>query len=84
MNNREMKTILKLIDLKQEETLLKRLFMPFWKALTITVIFIAFLFIGRGSFFLGILLSSIIVFGIYMSCKSHNRLIEIELESLKK
>ena len=84
MNNREMKTILKLIDLKQEETLLKWLFMPFWKALTITVIFIAFLFIGRGSFFLGILLSPIIVFGIYMSCKSHNRLIEIELESLKK
>ena len=82
MDNREMKTILKLIELKQEEGFLKWLFMPFWMALTATVIFIAFLFIGSGSFFSVIPLTPIIAFGIYMSRRSHNRLKEIKKDNL--
>ena len=78
MNNQEMQTILKLIGLKQEEGLLKWLFMPFWKSLTATIIFIAVCFVFSGSFFTGILLSPIIAFGIYMSYKCHNRLKEIK------
>ena len=82
MDNQEMKTILKLIGLKQEETLLKWLFMPFWKALTGTIIFLALLIIGSGAVFVGIFLSPIIAFGIYMSRKCHNRLKEIKRTNL--
>jgi len=78
MNNQEMKTILKLIELKQEESFLKWLFMPFWMALTATVILIAFLFIGSGSFFSVVFLFPVIAFGIYMSRKSYKRLKEIK------
>ena len=78
MNNQEMKTILETIGLKQEEGFLKWLFVPFWKALTATIILVAFCFVFSGAFFIGILLSPIIAFGIYMSRKCHNRLKEIE------
>jgi len=82
MDNQEIKTILKLIELKQEEGLLKYLFIPFWMTLTATVIFIAFLFIGSGSFFSVIPLAPIIAFGIYMSRKCHKRLKEIKRTNL--
>jgi len=82
MNNQEMKTILKLIGLKQEEGLLKWLFLPFWTALTVTVVFITLLFIGSGTFFAGIFLSPIIACGIYMSRKCYKRLKEIKEDSL--
>ena len=78
MNNLEMKTILKLIDLKQEETLLKWLFMPFWKSLTATIILVTFCLMFSGTFFMGIIFSPIIAYGIYMSRRCHNRLIEIK------
>ncbi len=82
MHRIEKKKLLKLISLKQEETVLKYLFNPLWKTLTITVIFIFLLFVGSGSFFAGILLFPIIAYGIYMNRKIHNRL--IKLESLTK
>jgi len=78
MNKNEKKTLLKLIGLKQEEGLLKWLFMPFWKALTATMILVAFCFVFSGSFFTVILLSPMIAFGIYMSRKCQNRLKELK------
>ncbi|GAH57901.1 unnamed protein product [marine sediment metagenome] len=78
MNNQEMQTVLKLIGLKQEESLLKWLFMPFWKALTATIILITFCFIFNGTFFMAIILSPVIAFGIYMSRRCYNRLKELK------
>ncbi len=78
LNNQEMKTILEAIELKQEEGLLKWLFMPFWKALTATMILLILCLIGSGIFFMGILFSPVIAYGIYMSRRCHNRLKEIE------
>ena len=78
MNDDERRTLLHFIGLRQEESLLKWLFMPFWKALTATIILIAFCFVFSGAFFTVILFSPIIAFGIYMSRKCHNRLKEIE------
>ncbi|MBA7541289.1 hypothetical protein ES705_33596 [subsurface metagenome] len=72
------KTLLKLIALKQEEGLLKWLFMPFWKALTGTIILIAFCFVCSGSFFILVMLAPVIAFGIYMSRKCQNRLKELK------
>jgi len=82
MDNQEMKTILKLIGLKQEEGLLKWLFRPFWTALTVTTVFLALLIIGSGALFVGIFLAPIIAFGIYMIRKIHNRLKEIKEDNL--
>jgi len=82
MNNQEMKTILKLIGLKQEESILKWLFMPFWKALTATILLIALCFIFSGTFFIGIIVVPLIAYGIYMSCKCHSRLEEIKEDNL--
>jgi len=82
MNNQEMKTILKLIGLKQEETLLKWLFMPFWKALTGTVTLLVLCLIFSGSYFMALMLHPVIAFGIYMSRKCHNRLREIKEDNL--
>jgi len=78
MNNQEMQTVLKLIGLKQEETLLKWLFRPFWGALTGTMIFIAFCFVLIGSFFIAVTSVPVVAFGIYMSRKCHKRLKEIK------
>ncbi len=78
MNDDERRTLLHFIGLRQEETLLKWLFMPLWKTLTATSIFITFCFVFSGSFFTGILFSPIIVYGIYMSRKCHKRLREIK------
>jgi len=82
LNNQEIKTILKLIELKQEEGFLKWLFMPFWMALTAINTIVAFLFIGSGSFFTIIFLFPMIAFGVYMSRKSYNRLKEIKRTNL--
>ncbi len=78
MNKNEKKTLLKLIGLKQEEGLLKWLFMPFWKALTGTIILIAVCFICSGSFFIVVMLAPVIAFGVYMSRKCQNRLKELK------
>lgn len=78
MNKNEKKTVLKIIELKQEETLLKWLFRPFWVALTGTMIFTAFCHVLNGSFFIVAMLATIIAFGIYMSRKCHNRLKELK------
>ena len=77
MNNQEMKAILETIGLKQEEGLLKWLFIPFWKALTATIIFAALCFSFSGSPLIAIMLIPIIAFGLYMSRKCCNRLREI-------
>jgi len=73
-----MKTLLKLIELKQEEGLLKWLFMPFWMALTGTMIFIAFCFVLIGSFFITVTSVPVVAFGIYMSRKCYKRLKEVK------
>lgn len=82
MNNQEMKTILKLIGLKQEESLLKWLFRPFWTALTVTTVFLALLIIGSGAVFVGIFLAPVVIFGVYMMRKIRNRLKEIKEDNL--
>ena len=78
MHRAEKKKLLKLISLKQEETLLKYLFKPFWKALTATLIFLGFCLVFNGSFSMVLIFLPIIAYGIYTSRKIHNRLIKIE------
>ncbi len=78
MNNQEMRTISALIELKQEEGLLKQLFKPLWETVTATAILIILCFIFSGSFFAGVLLSPAIAVGIYMSRKCRKRLKEIK------
>lgn len=78
MNKNEKKTLLKLIGLKQEEGLLKWLFMPFWKALTGTILLLTLCLVLRGAFVMAVFLAPVIAFGIYMSRKCHNRLKELE------
>jgi len=78
MNDQEMQTVLKLIGLKQEETLLKYLFMPFWKAITATVLLLTLCLVFSGTFVMAVLSAPMTAFGIYMSRKCHNRLKEIK------
>ena len=78
MNNQEMKIILKLVGLKQEEGLLKWLFRPFWAALTATIILVTFCLIFNGTFFMGIIMAPLIAYGIYMTRKCEKRLKEIK------
>lgn len=78
MNKNEKKTLLKLIGLKQEEGLLKWLFMPFWKALTGTILLLTLCLALRGAFVIAVFLVPIIAFGVYMSRKCQNRLKELK------
>ena len=82
MNNQEKRTMLILIELTQEKALLKWLFMPFWKALTATIILIAFCLVFSRTFYMGLIMASLIPYGIYMSRKCLKRLIEISLQEL--
>lgn len=78
MNKNEKKTLLKLIGLKQEEGLLKWLFMPFWKSLTATILLVTLCLVFSGTFVMAVFSAPVIAFGIYMSRKCHNRLKEIK------
>ena len=78
MNNQEMQMILKLISLKQEEGLLKWLFMPFWKSLTATILLVTLCLVFSGTFVMAVLSAPMVAFGVYMSRKCHNRLKELK------
>ena len=78
MNNQEAKTLLKIIGLKQEKTLLNWLFRPLWVTLTGTTVLITVCLMFSVTFFMVIMLVPLIAYGIYMSHKCHNRLKEIK------
>jgi len=66
--------LLEMVELKQEQTLIKYLFYPFWKAVRATTILLTVILLANGSWIPSVMSIAIICFGWYECLKLRARL----------